>query len=266
MVELSVHDFVLGEELGNGTSSIVYKSSHPIYGNCAIKSIFPQYEFCVQEELAFLVCVQGHQNFTRVYDVWNEGKKWYIAMELMDGTLYDKIHEGMDINEIVNATIQLSHALSYLHSKKIVHFDLKPENIGYVINNGVTTYKILDFGTSEFFSTVYSSRFQQNLYNKEIVKTSKWYRAYETICIGTYFITEKVDEWSLGCIIYEMITGTPLFDKLDDSEEYDENLKVLYDGLENVENYLDEDHIYHSLYIYMYGLLDVNPDLRLNAI
>jgi len=257
-------DLVLGEELGSGASSVVYKSTHPFYGKCAVKSLHPQYEACIQEELQFMKCLQGHEHFIQVYDVWNNDKNWYIAMELMDGTLYDKISGGMTIEEIEEATRQLLYAISYLHANKIIHFDLKPENIGYVVKDGVITYKILDLGTSEFFSSVYTSDFQQQLYDKQIVKTTKWYRSYETVCLGTYYVSEKVDEWSLGCIIYEMITYQPLFRQLQDSEEFDDNMIVLFDQLDIVEQFQHYDE-YYTLYRIMDALLAINPDSRASA-
>jgi len=94
-------------------------------------------------------------------------------------------------------TVQILKALKYMKSYEIVHCDLKPENI-LLWKANKPHIKIIDFGSSCF--------------EKEKVYTyiqSRYYRAPEVILGISY--TTAIDMWSVGCIIYELFTGFPLF-------------------------------------------------------
>lgn len=228
------HFFTLGKVLGSGTSAKVHEATHPLFGKCAVKAFRSPYGFAAEDEINFLKRVQGHPHFPCMYDAWNNEDEWFIAMELMDGTLFDLMDDTpMAIDQVSDVTKQLATALHFLHyTAKLVHFDLKPENIGYVTHpDGSMTYKILDLGGSEYLSTVQTVKFQEQVASGQVVKTSKWYRANETLGLSEETITEKVDIWSLGCIMYELMTNTPLFDKLEESDDLDENDKVVMAGL-----------------------------------
>lgn len=262
------HHFAMGEELGSGVSSIVYEAVHPVHGSCAVKVIDPLYYDAVAYELSFLVRVQSHRNFTRVYDAWDNGSNWFIAMELMDGTLLDLIDDQMSVEETYRATKQIAAAIAWLHEQHIVHFDLKPENIGYVTNpDGSLTYKILDLGGAEFTSVMATDQFKNGMATHQIVKTSTWYRSLETLRVDTEAITEKVDEWSLGCIVYEMLTTYPLFDGLDDCEDMDQRMRVIKNGLELVRRFCKHPPSGQEVLLtnVIMGCLDTNPVSRLKA-
>jgi serine/threonine protein kinase len=234
------HFFTLGKVLGSGTSARVHEATHPLFGKCAVKAFRRQYWFAAEDEINFLKRVQGHPHFPCVYDTWNNGNDWFIAMELMNGTLFDLMGDTpMAIEQVSEVTNQIATALHFLHhTAKLVHFDLKPENIGYVSHpDGSMTYKILDLGAAEYLSTVQSLRFQEEIATGQVVKTSKWYRANETLGLTEETVTEKVDIWSLGCIMYELMTNTPLFNKLDDSDDMYENEKVVMAGLLQVHHF-----------------------------
>jgi mitogen-activated protein kinase 15 len=235
----SVHNLTFGEKIGTGMSSVVYKANHPQHGQVAVKVINPDYAEFVSEEIDFIRHAQGHPYVIRVLGTWNNGNNWYIAMDLMEGTLLDRIRRGMSADEVRDAAKQITAALLFLHTREIVHFDLKPENIGFVTNgDGRVIYKIMDFGTSEWLATTHSSPFRKYVADKDIIKTSKWYRAYETLGLGDGELTEKVDIWSLGCIIFEMLTGAPLFNNLDRSDERDVMFTIVTDGWITVSDYI----------------------------
>lgn len=230
----SHHHFTFGTRLGSGTTSIVYKAFHPFYGQSAVKAINPIYADFVKAELDILCRIQGYAHIIRVFDAWNVKDNWYIATELFEGTLLDRMEDGMSVEDIHDAAKQIAAALTFLHAKDIIHFDVKPENIGYITQaDGRVIYKLMDFGTAEFLTTAQSSAYQTGIQNHTIVKTSKWYRAYELFGFENEppsVITDKVDVWSFGCMLFEMLTNRPLFENLSNSDTLSINKTTIIDG------------------------------------
>ncbi len=127
---------------------------------------------------------------------------FYIVMEFLDTiTLKEKMSKlnGMwNFEQIINIFLQILNAVEYIHEKKIVHNDLKPENIIYLRNGKI---KIIDFGISKFND-------EPNNYNK-LVGTPK-YLAPEIV---KFKISNfKSDIYSLGVILYELITTVAPYD------------------------------------------------------
>lgn len=108
-----------------------------------------------------------------------------------------KYNHGIDLDQIKIIMRESLEALSYIHSLQLIHCDLKPENI-VCQNINPLSIKIIDFGSSCFITDYLSSYIQ-----------SRSYRAPEVILGLPYDC--KIDLWSLGCIAYELFTGSVLF-------------------------------------------------------
>ncbi len=192
----------------------VWKASHPFFGNVAIKHCVTTHD-TYNKHTSILSRIQGHTNMIKIVDSWNvrhpnnktDHSSYYFAMELLEGTLSDKIKNGMSRDEIYKCTKQLVSALVFLHKKGITHFNITPDHIGYKTIDGHTTYVILDFSSAEWYFTMNTPAFQD--YIQTHPKTAPLYCSPE-MCGLKGYVTDKIDVWSLGCIIYEMLTKTPL--------------------------------------------------------
>jgi calcium-dependent protein kinase len=149
-----------------------------------------------------------HPNILRLYEVFEDKKYIYLVTEFCQGgELFDEIIARGKFNERDAAVIikQLLSAISYCHSKKVSHRDLKPENI-LIDNKETLQIKLIDFGTSQRF---------EDEENMELVLGTAYYIAPEVLK-GHY--DEKCDIWSIGVILYILLSGEPPFPGSDDKE------------------------------------------------
>lgn len=206
------HRNFMGRTFFHHDKKNVWKASHPFFGNVAIKHCVTTHDI-YNKHTSILRKIQGHTNMIKIVDSWNvrhpdnysDRSSYYFAMELLEGTLSDKIKHGMSCDDIYECTKQLVSALAFLHKKGITHFNMTPDHIGYK-TNGHTTYVILDFSSAEWYFTMNTTTFQD--YIQTHPKTASLYRSPEMCGLG--YVSDKTDVWSLGCIIYEMLTKTPL--------------------------------------------------------
>ena len=229
--------YTLGEELGDGTTAIVYKATHPIHGEVAVKKFRSQYSYNAKHEADMLRLVQGHPNFTQLFDFWQDKEASYIAMELLDGELLHLIEsdDQMPLEEVYTACLDILSGLEHLHTKRLIHFDLKPENIGYKFDGDRRVFKIIDMGTAYSMDEVDTESFQDDVNSGEMILTTLQYRPIEAFNLGSDVHNDKTDVWSFGCILYEMWTGQQLF-RCSDSNSPDENKEEIKLGLSVVES------------------------------
>ena len=125
--------------------------------------------------------------------------------------LADRYKAEISVKDIALLTKQILSTVNYLHSKKIVHRCIEPNNILIEPQKGLDTIKIIDFGTAKFFDPkkIMKEQFGDLLYKApEIFK-------------GKY--DSGVDIWAVGVIFYQMIAGTHPF-KVENDEETMENI------------------------------------------
>lgn len=137
-----------------------------------------------------------HQNIVSVYDAGVGDYEGYIVMEYIHGeSLLERMKQkkSLSLSSILNITTQICHALDYAHSQKIIHRDIKPSNI--MISNDEHV-KVVDFGIS-ILNT-------DDAIDSGLMGTPS-YMAPELIDGAT--ANELSDQFSLGVLLYEMITG-----------------------------------------------------------
>jgi len=159
-------------------------------------------EIVMLKDEAKLLASLNHPNIVRFYNIDIIENKFVLVMEYIKGrVLRDIIKEGgIDIGEVLHIAKQILDAIIYAHSVGVLHRDLKPENI---LITGEDIVKITDFGLARF---VKSGSLSASTVGTPI------YMAPES---WTGRFDEKSDVWSMGVILYELLTGVPPF--LDDN-------------------------------------------------
>lgn len=198
------------EKIGSGGMATVYKAKcHVLNRYVAVKIL--RDEFTTDEEFIkrFEVEAQSaasitHPNIVSVYDVGVDGNLYYIVMELVKGkTLKEIIIEEkgpLPWKWSVNIATQIASALEIAHRNHIIHRDIKPHNI-IITEDGVA--KVTDFGIAKAVSNSTITAFGTTI-------GSVHYFSPEHARGG--FTDEKSDLYSLGVVMYEMLTGKVPFD------------------------------------------------------
>lgn len=197
------------EKIGEGGMAHVYKARCRLLNRTvAVKVLKP--EFSNDEEFlekfkneAQSAASLNQQNIINIYDVGQENDISYIVMEYVDGeNLKDLIHKKGALPKELMLLIskQIALALEEAHSKKIVHRDIKSQNIMLTKNNVV---KVADFGIAKAVSS-------STITAVGSIMGSVHYFSPEQARGG--YVDERSDIYSLGIVMYEMITGKLPFD------------------------------------------------------
>ncbi|MGN1414330.1 MAG: Stk1 family PASTA domain-containing Ser/Thr kinase [Anaerovoracaceae bacterium] len=203
--------YELIEKIGEGGMAVVYKARCRLLNRyVAIKILRPEFtkdESFIESFKKESQAAAGlsHPNIVSVYDVGKEGNLHFIVMELVEGKPLSQLisEKGrLDYKEAIEITKQVASALSLAHKNQIIHRDVKPHNI-LITSTGVA--KLADFGIAQAVS---NSTMVAGKDNK--VMGSVHYLSPEQ-ARGSY-VDERTDIYSLGIVLYEMLTGKVPFD------------------------------------------------------
>lgn len=210
MISQLGHYEVIGE-LGQGAMGIVYKAKDPLIDRVvAIKTINlglaldekDEYEGRFYQE-AKAAGRLNHPNIVTIYDVGKSGDVAYIAMEFLEGReLRDIMNERgiLPVEQVLDVVAQVALGLAYAHEHGIVHRDVKPSNI-MLVRDGHA--KITDFGIARMASAAVRTQ-------TGMVLGSPKYMSPEQV-MGKD-IDQRSDIFSLGVMLYELLTGQAPFD------------------------------------------------------
>src|SRR5882724_6312458 len=213
--------YKISKRIGTGGMGEVYLATDVTAGRKAALKLLPIRFTGDAERLkrfqqeAHAVVALNHPNILTVYEIGKDHATHYIASELIEGeTLRQRLLRGrMEVGEAVDVAIQVGSALTAAHEAGIVHRDIKPENImlrpdGYV--------KVLDFGIAKLAESAFAEATADGAEAMTLAETNLGsilgtarYMSPEQTCGAP--VDKATDIWSLGAVLYEMVTGRAPF-------------------------------------------------------
>ena len=249
------------KDLGSGSYGSVYKAKNLVMDNIvAIKMIEKVQENMIDDleiknEVNILKTL-SHPNIVKIYEFFDTAIYYYIVTEYCkNGELFSYITNVYNETQLAVLFYQVFSGLCYLHEKKILHRDLKLENLmvsekekDIVTGEEYFWIKIIDFGTAKIF--------QKNKTEKTVIGSS-YYIAPEVL---RQKYNEKCDTWSVGVILFMTLAGFAPFDG-DNDEEIIRRIKL------GKYNKNDQRYVKHSPEVkdLVSKLLEKNIDKRLSA-
>jgi serine/threonine-protein kinase len=206
----TIGTYRLTELIGQGGMGLVFVAEHTLIGKrAAVKVVRP--ELVAQDGVAsrFInearaVNTVGDEHIVDIFDAGQtpEGVV-YCVMELLTGESLQDFHRRagrVDLDTVLDITLQIARALHACHQKRIVHRDLKPANIFIVQRGGGPFVKILDFGVAKLIGQ------NGNATHSNAILGTPFYMAPEQ-CRGSRDLDHRLDVYALGVILYELCTG-----------------------------------------------------------
>ncbi|XP_015429232.1 PREDICTED: ribosomal protein S6 kinase alpha-5 [Dufourea novaeangliae] len=187
------------EALGDGSFSVCRKCRHrKTLQEFAVKIVSRRID-CGREASLLRTC-QGHSNVVKLIEVHQDRAHTYLVMELLSGGELLRRPRPFTEQQANRIMRQLASAVRFMHSRGVVHRDLKPENIVFVHSGADSPVKIVDFGFA---------RIKRGCEPLHTPCFTLPYAAPEVVARQGY--DQSCDLWSLGAILYSMLSGKPLF-------------------------------------------------------
>ncbi len=197
--------YALESQLASGGMAVVYKATDRSLGRrVAVKVLRPS----LTTDPAFIARFQyeaqsiarlSHPNIVIVFDVGDDGATYYIVMELVEGSDLKRMirtHGQLELSRALEFGIQICDGIGFAHRSRIVHADIKPQN---VLLNSSNTVKITDFGIAQALTDT------QPQTRASVVWGSPHYFAPEQA--QGEKPTAASDVYSIGVVLFEMLTG-----------------------------------------------------------
>jgi len=202
-----IESYIKLDKLGEGTYATVFRGKSKLTDKIvALKEIRLEYEEgapCTAIREVSLLRNLKQSNIVTLHDIIHTQKSLVLVFEYLERDLKQYMDEMAGVKLAMNNVriflFQLLRGLTYCHQRRILHRDLKPQNL---LINKKGELKLADFGLAR------AQSLPTKTYSNEVV--TLWYRPPDVL-LGSTEYTTSIDMWGVGCIYYEMVTGRPLF-------------------------------------------------------
>ncbi|XP_026860617.2 ribosomal protein S6 kinase alpha-5 isoform X1 [Electrophorus electricus] len=195
--EMDLKEVALGEGSFSICRQCTHKKSEQKY---AVKIVSKRMEAQTKKEIAALKLCDGHPNIVKLHEIYHDQLHTYLVLELLrGGELLERIRRKQHFSETEASRImrRLVSAVSHMHDVGVVHRDLKPENLLFTDESESSEIKVIDFGFARLKPP-----------DDQLLKTPCFTLQYAAPEILTYDgYDESCDLWSLGVILYTMLSG-----------------------------------------------------------
>lgn len=210
----SIETYKKLEKLGEGTYATVFKGISAVNGKMvALKEIrLEQQEGAPCTAIREVSLLKGlkHANIVTLHDIIYNKTVLMLVFEYLEKDLkiyMDDCGSFIDTNNIRLFLFQLLRGLKFCHSRKVLHRDLKPQNL---LINANGELKLADFGLARAQSVPIRT------FSHEVV--TLWYRPPDVL-LGSVDYNTSIDMWGVGCIFYEMVSGRAIFPGADSDHQ-----------------------------------------------
>ena len=203
MIGKTISHYKILEKLGEGGMGVVYKAEDTTLKRAvALKFLPPEMTRDPQANARFLhearaAAALNHSNICTVFEIDEADERTFIAMECVEGeNLRDKIEAGaLELDEAIDIAVQIAEGLAAAHEKGIVHRDIKPANIVVTPKGRV---KIMDFGLVRVAGGAQLTKIGTTVGTVAYMSPEQ---------ARGDAVDHRTDLWSLGVVLYEMVTG-----------------------------------------------------------
>jgi WD40 repeat protein/serine/threonine protein kinase len=212
--------YKLLERIGEGGFGVVYmaEQQHPVRRKVALKVIKPGFDtrqvIARFEAERQALALMDHENIARVLDAGaTDSGRPYFVMELVRGVPITEFcdHNELPPRERLELFIQVCRAVQHAHTKGIIHRDIKPTNVLVTLHDGEPVPKVIDFGVAKATGQQLT---EKTLFTNfaQMVGTPL-YMSPEQAEMTSVDVDTRSDVYSLGVLLYELLTGTTPLDK-----------------------------------------------------